>query len=107
MYLQNMIDRKLEPLVKRLMTKYLGELEDDDLVMFVLEHLKDHKSPQKLIEGLEPVRPFCFRCILVVEHQLQVLEEEASELAISVWRQVIFESMAYGDGLHTERMLVD
>jgi hypothetical protein len=37
------------------MTKYLGELEDDDLIMFVLEHLKDHKSPQKLVEGLEPV----------------------------------------------------
>lgn len=54
-----MIDRKLEPLVKRLMVKYLGELEDDDLVMFVLEHLKDHKPPQKLVEGLEPVR-FCF-----------------------------------------------
>jgi len=85
-----MIDRKLEPLVKRLMVKYLGELEDDDLVMFVLEHLKDHKSPNKLVEGLE-----------------QVLEEEAVELAISVWRQVIFESMAYGEGLHTERMLVD
>ncbi|PSS34090.1 hypothetical protein PHLCEN_2v1884 [Hermanssonia centrifuga] len=85
-----MIDRKLEPLVKRQMIKYIGELEDDDLVMFVLEHLKDHKNPQKLIEGLEPV-----------------LEEEASELAISVWRQVIFESMAYGEGLHTERMMVD
>ena len=38
------------------MTKYLGELEDDDLIMFVLEHLKDHKAPQKLVEGLEPVR---------------------------------------------------
>jgi RNA-binding protein 25 len=50
-----MIDKKLEPLVKRLMVKYLGELEDDDLVMFVIEHLKDHKSPQKLVEGLEPV----------------------------------------------------
>ena len=50
-----MIDRKLEPLVKRLMTKYLGELEDDDMVMFALEHLKDHKGPQKLIEGVEPV----------------------------------------------------
>lgn len=48
-------------MVKRQMTKYLGELEDDDLVMFVLEHLKDHKGPQKLIEGLEPVRPrYCF-----------------------------------------------
>ncbi|CAL1713675.1 unnamed protein product [Somion occarium] len=85
-----MIDRKLEPLVKRLMVNFLGELEDDDLVMFVLEHLKDHKGPQKLIEGLAPV-----------------LEEEALELTVSVWRQVIFESMAYGEGLHTERMMVD
>ena len=61
---QTMIDRKLEPLVKKLMVKYLGELEDDDLVMFVLEHLKDHKGPHKLIEGLEPVRaPYlCMLC---------------------------------------------
>ncbi|KAI0763542.1 hypothetical protein BD413DRAFT_616199 [Trametes elegans] len=85
-----MIDRKLEPLVKREMTKYLGELEDDDLIMFVLEHIKDHKGPHKLIEGLEPV-----------------LEEEASEFVISIWRQIIFESMAYGEGLHTEKMMVD
>lgn len=37
------------------MVKYLDE-EEEDLIMFVVEHLKDHKSPQKLIEGLEPVR---------------------------------------------------
>ncbi|KAK7448884.1 hypothetical protein VKT23_001385 [Stygiomarasmius scandens] len=84
------IDRKFEPLVKRLMVKYLGEMEDDDLILFVLEHLKDHKGPQKLVEGLEPV-----------------LEEEAIELTKSVWRQIIFESMAYGEGLLTERMMVD
>ena len=51
-----MIDRKLEPLVKKLMVKYLGELDDDDVVMYVIEHLKDHKSPAKLVEGLAPVR---------------------------------------------------
>ncbi|KAG6889630.1 hypothetical protein C0992_004521 [Termitomyces sp. T32_za158] len=87
----SIIDRKFEPLVKRLMTKYLGDMEEaEDLIMFVLEHLKDHKGPQKLIEGLE-----------------SVLDEEAAELTISVWRQVIFESMAYNDGLLTERMMVD
>jgi len=37
---------------------------------------------------------------------LQVLDEEAVEFTIAVWRQVIFESMAYGEGLHTERMMV-
>jgi hypothetical protein len=57
------IDRKLEPLVKRLMMKYLGEMEEEDLIMFVLEHLKDHKGPQKLIEGLEPVRLLPPRCL--------------------------------------------
>ncbi|KAH8982270.1 hypothetical protein EDB92DRAFT_1804707 [Lactarius akahatsu] len=87
---EQLIDRKLEPLVKKLMVKYLGELDDDDVVMYVIEHLKDHKSPAKLVEGLEPV-----------------LDEEAAEFTISVWRQVIFESMAYGEGLHTERMMVD
>ncbi|KAF9450543.1 hypothetical protein P691DRAFT_797996 [Macrolepiota fuliginosa MF-IS2] len=86
----SVIDRKLEPLVKRLMVKYLGEMEEDDLIMFVLEHLKDHKGPHKLVEGLEPV-----------------LEEEAVEFSISLWRQIIFESMAYGEGILTEKMLVD
>jgi hypothetical protein len=37
------------------MIKYLGELDDDDMVMFVVEHLKDHKPPAKIVEGLEPV----------------------------------------------------
>lgn len=102
-----MIDRKLEPLVKRLMVNFLGELEDDDLVMFVLEHLKDHKGPQKLIEGLEPVSITFPVLLQMLTDPLQVLEEEAGELVISVWRQIIFESMAYGEGLHTERMMVD
>lgn len=57
---QQMIDRKLEPLIKRQMTKFLGELEDDDLVLFSVEHLKDHKGPQKLVEGLEPVCSYPF-----------------------------------------------
>lgn len=104
-----LIDRKLEPLVKRQMTKYLGELEDDDLVMFVLEHLKDHKGPHKLVDGLEPV--CLLDCCSLSEANShcspQVLEEEAVELSISIWRQVIFESMAYGEGLHTERTMVD
>ncbi len=116
---QVMIDRKLEPLVKRQMTKYLGELEDDDLIMFVLEHLKDHKGPQKLIEGLEPVRvqpPFgvtphapatCTHERYLHLRRIQVLEEEASEFVVSIWRQIIFESIAYGEGLHTEKLMVD
>ena len=93
-------------LVKRLMVKFLGEMEEDDLILFVLEHLKDHKGPQKLVEGLEPVRNS--RSIIDSGSQSsQVLEEEAAELVIGVWRQIIFESMAYGEGLLTEKMMVD
>ncbi|KAF8578960.1 hypothetical protein K439DRAFT_1416733 [Ramaria rubella] len=87
---EQLVDRKLEPVIKRKMTDYLGELEDDDLIMFVVEHLKDKKGPQKLVEGLEPV-----------------LVEEAEEFVISIWRQVTFESMAYGEGLDSGRVLVD
>ncbi len=102
--LQAMIDRKMEPLIKRLMVKYLGEMEED-LIMFVVEHLKDHKGPQKLAEGLEPVRHHTFPHLFLITSQ--VLEEDATHLTISVWRQIIFESMAYAQGLHTEKMLVD
>ena len=84
-----MVDRKFEPLVKRLMVKYLGELEDDDLIMFVLEHLK-------LVDGLKPVRARFSRS---VADAAQVLEEEAQEFTVCIWRQVVFESMAYGEGL--------
>jgi hypothetical protein len=47
------------------MMKYLGEMEEEDLIMFVLEHLKDHKGPQKLVEGLAPVREACIINFLV------------------------------------------
>lgn len=51
------------------MKDYLGELEDDDLIMFVVEHLKDHKGPVKLIEGLEPVSAH----IVILSHCLIVV----------------------------------
>ncbi|KAG9003857.1 hypothetical protein FRB94_002848 [Tulasnella sp. JGI-2019a] len=79
-----LIDIKFEKLTKRKMKDYLGELEDDDLIMFVVEHLKDHKGPTKLIEGLEPV-----------------LVEEAEDFTVLLWRQIVFESVAYAEGLET------
>ena len=91
------------------MLKYLGELDDEDLIMFVLEHLKDHKPPAKLIEGLEPVchSSYFAKAGAKLFISLQVLEEEATELVVSLWRQIIFESTAYNEGLLTEKMLVD
>ena len=105
---QTVIDRKFEPLVKRLMTKYLGEMEEEDLILFVLEHLKDHKAPHKLVEGLEPVRaPSVSRSTSSNKTTQQVLEEEATEYVVGLWRQIVFESMAYNEGILTEKMLVD
>ncbi|KAF9781802.1 E1-E2 ATPase-domain-containing protein [Thelephora terrestris] len=45
------IDRNMGPSIKHLMTKHLGVSDDDDLVMFVVEHSKDYE--QRLFEGLE------------------------------------------------------
>jgi hypothetical protein len=50
-----MVDRKFEPIVRRKITEYLGD-EDEDLIMFVVEHLKDKKGPQKLFDEIESVR---------------------------------------------------
>jgi hypothetical protein len=85
-----LIDTKIERFTRDKMTQYLGQLDDDDLVMFVVEHLKDHKGPAKLVEGLEPV-----------------LVEEAEEFVLALWRQVVFESAAYAEGLETGDVLVD
>jgi RNA-binding protein 25 len=103
-----LIDSKFEPLTKRKMKDYLGEMEDDDLIMFVVEHLKDHKGPAKLVEGLEPV---CIHSSFVVSLLTsypsgQVLVEEAEEFVILLWRQVVFESIAYAEGLETEDILL-
>lgn len=73
--------------------------------MFVLEHLKDHKPPAKLVEGLEPVSISSLYMLLA--DASQVLDTEAEEVVKGLWRQVIFESLAYGEGLHSERMLVE
>lgn len=36
----------------------------------------------------------------------QVLMEEAEELVILLWRQVVFESVAYAEGLDTEDIML-
>jgi len=46
------------------MEKYLGDV-DEELLMFVIEHLKDQKGPAKLLEGLFPVRQPA-RCWFVI-----------------------------------------
>lgn len=37
------------------MVDALGELDDDELVNFVLQHVREKASPDVIVEGLEPV----------------------------------------------------
>jgi hypothetical protein len=48
-------------------------------------------------------------CLLRLAHTFdgQVLVEEAGEFVLALWRQVTFESMAYGEGLDTGKTLVE
>jgi len=101
-----MIDTKLDAIVKRKIIRYLGD-NDEDLAMFVNEHLKDHKGPGKLVEGLEPVRLDFFTLCPINRPPSQVLDTDAAEFVITLWRQIIFESVAYGEGLETRDLLVD
>lgn len=38
------------------MIEYLGELDDDELILYIVDHIKQKKPPVELVEGLEPVR---------------------------------------------------
>lgn len=37
------------------MAEYLGELDDDELVNFVVQHIRERANPDLIVEGLEPV----------------------------------------------------
>jgi hypothetical protein len=45
----------------------LGELEDDDLVNFVIQLLRDKSTPEAVVEGVEPVsaRRKCLTLLLL------------------------------------------
>ena len=50
-----LIDSKILTFVRDRMTHFLGDLEDDDLVNFVIQLLKDKSAPEAVVEGVEPV----------------------------------------------------
>ncbi|KAJ7271960.1 hypothetical protein B0H12DRAFT_1298749 [Mycena haematopus] len=96
--LQSVIGRKFELLVKPVMTQYLGDAEEaEELIMFVVE-----RALNQCVSSRFPILP-----VLLPRPLHQVLEEEAVDVTTAVWRQLIFESMAYAKGLHTDRMFID
>ncbi|ORY21007.1 hypothetical protein BCR39DRAFT_554400 [Naematelia encephala] len=81
-----LIQNKLRSFVSKQIAHFLGDV-DEDLVAFALEHVGDHKGPRALIEGLEPV-----------------LDDEAEAFTANLWRELVFESLAYKAGLETGSM---
>ncbi|KAJ2002261.1 hypothetical protein GGI04_003413 [Coemansia thaxteri] len=71
-----LLQAEVEPVVKMLLLEYLGGDADDgsvaDLVEFVIGHLRDHKSPQSLVEELE-----------------MVLVDEAPAFVAQIWRVLL------------------
>lgn len=99
---QTVLNDKLKPFVRNKMKALLGEV-DDDLADFVIEHLRDHKGADELVDGLEPVR--YAECEPAVAYP-QVFAEEAIVFVVALWRQVIFESTAYKNGYETGTVMV-
>lgn len=52
---QDIIKRRIEPYANRAIVGYLGA-EEPELVNVITEYLRAHKTPQELLEELEPVR---------------------------------------------------
>ncbi|OCF75290.1 hypothetical protein I204_04143 [Kwoniella mangroviensis CBS 8886] len=84
---ESTIKEKIKPFVEGKINEFLGEL-DQDLVEFVLEHLKDKKGSDDLVDGLEPI-----------------LAEDAESFVLQLWKLLIFESEAFRVGLSTGSMM--
>jgi len=83
-----LIDTKILSFVRARMTDFLGELEDDDLVNFVIQLLRDKSEPEAVVEGVEPV-----------------LDEDAAVFTGQLWRLLAFESAAYAADVKTGSIL--
>jgi len=73
---EKMLSEKVAPFTAKKVVEAVGT-EEEELVTAVLDHLRAHGSAQALVDELEPV-----------------LEDEAVDFVIKIWRLVIFESLA-------------
>ncbi|GAA5930631.1 hypothetical protein JCM1841_006822 [Sporobolomyces salmonicolor] len=71
---EDIIKRKMAPFANQCIVEYLGG-EEAELLNAVTEHLRAHKPAQELVEELEPV-----------------LDEEANDLVVKVWRVLVLET---------------
>ncbi|GAA6014482.1 hypothetical protein JCM8202_001551 [Rhodotorula sphaerocarpa] len=70
----DVIKKRIEPFANRAIVGYLGA-EEPELLSVVTEYLRAHKTPQALVEELEPV-----------------LDEDAQDFVVKVWRVLAVET---------------
>ncbi|CEP15990.1 hypothetical protein [Parasitella parasitica] len=71
---EDLIDKKLHPFVSKKIVDLLG-MEEDDLVKFVLQFIRERKGPDELVTELEGA-----------------LDEDALVFVMKLWRALIFET---------------
>lgn len=84
---------------------------DEDLADFVLEHLRDRKGADDLVDGLEPVSSAYLHGHLLESistnlSSFQILAEDAESFVLQLWRQLVFESLAFKEGIDTGSMMI-
>ncbi|KAA1097316.1 hypothetical protein PGT21_002667 [Puccinia graminis f. sp. tritici] len=78
---ESIINDKLKPFADKKIIDYLG-LQEDELVVAIIDHIRAKKDAQGLVEELEPV-----------------LAEEAEEFTLKFWRMLVFELRAAEAGI--------
>ncbi|POW09714.1 hypothetical protein PSHT_09009 [Puccinia striiformis] len=75
------IDEKLKGFANKKIIDYLG-IEEEELVVAIIDHIRAKKNAQGLVDELEPV-----------------LAEEAEEFVVKFWRMLVFEIRVNEAGL--------
>ncbi|RIA79856.1 hypothetical protein C1645_793674 [Glomus cerebriforme] len=71
---ENILSKKLQPFVNKKIVEYLG-VQEDELVSFVIDHLRNKKPAADLIKEME-----------------MTLDEESELFVMKLWRMLIFET---------------
>lgn len=71
---EDIIEDSLKPFITSIIVEYLG-VQEDDLIDFVIEHIRNHKPPEELVAELE-----------------MALDEDAEVFTKKVWRLLVTET---------------
>lgn len=71
---ENTIEDSLKPFITNTIVEYLG-VQEDDLIDFVVQHIREHKPPAELVSELE-----------------MALDEDAEVFARKVWKLLVTET---------------